>query len=153
MSTEIALELDTEAAGYTKLEPVHFGGFPGLWAPGIPVAVSELGFESEQAALDQVAELDLPLKQVNVDVGTAPALARPNHVLSEEQKRALDLDAEANWPPSNHAEADAAATAAGVVFPEGTRTVKEKVAFLEQARAGAITAEGEPTSDVPPVEA
>lgn len=42
-------------------EPRHFAGFPGLWAPGAPVLVASLGFESDDAAYARVEELGLPL--------------------------------------------------------------------------------------------
>jgi hypothetical protein len=82
-STEAALELDTDAAGYTRGAGVHFAGFPGVWEPGRPVAISELGFASADEALDLVDELGLPLRKVRVPAGSAPMPERPNHVASQ----------------------------------------------------------------------
>lgn len=59
-------------------EPVHFGGFPGQWYPARPIAVSALGFETEDEALE--AAKDLPLVVTRVGVGKAPAPERENHV-------------------------------------------------------------------------
>lgn len=143
MATSHALELDTEASGYTRSDGVHFGGFPGVWAPGQPVEISELGFDSEDEALARVDELGLPLRQVNVEPGSAPMPARPNHLFSEDQQRVLDLEQAANWPPTTHAQADQAAATAGIAeWPRPNMKVADKVAFLEQARAGAVTTEG-----------
>jgi hypothetical protein len=82
-----ALELDTAAAGYTGTEPVHFGDFPGMWQPGRPIALSELGFDTEKDALAAVKELGLPLREVSAEAGKARMPERPNHapdVLEEE---------------------------------------------------------------------
>lgn len=79
MAKEKAFELDTEAAGYTGSEGVHFGDFPGVWAPGVPIALTELGFDTAADARAAVEELGLPLKEVSVDVGSAPMPTRPNH--------------------------------------------------------------------------
>lgn len=81
--TETALELDVEAAGYTRGEAVHFGSFPGVWEPGRPVAVGELGFDTDEEALARVAELGLPLRKLRVPAGSAPMPERPNHVPAE----------------------------------------------------------------------
>jgi hypothetical protein len=145
MASVPALELDTDAAGYTRATGVHFGRFPGVWEPGRPVPVSELGFETDREALELVAELGLPLRQVTVDAHDPDAgmPARPNHVLSQEQQQALDNEAAANWPPATHAAADAAAAAAGLEWPQPKMKVDEKVAFLEAAREGRVTTDGE----------
>jgi hypothetical protein len=78
-----ALVLDAEAAGYSGTDAVHFGDFPGVWAPGQPVAVSELGFDTEKDALARVKELGLPLREVQVDAGSARMPDRPNHAPAE----------------------------------------------------------------------
>ena len=62
-----ALELDTAAASYSGTDAVHFGDFPGMWTPGAPIAVSELGFDTEKEALAAVKELGLPLRAVQVE--------------------------------------------------------------------------------------
>ena len=59
-------------------EAIHFGGFPGQWYPGRPIAVSELGFETEDEALE--AAKDLPLVVKVVPIGSASAPERENHV-------------------------------------------------------------------------
>jgi acyl-coenzyme A thioesterase PaaI-like protein len=146
VATVPALELDTGAAGYTRSTGVHFGGFPGVWEPGRPVPLAELGFETDTEALELVDELGLPLRQVSVDPGddTVGMPARPNHVLSQDQQLALDNEAAANWPPATHAAADAAAATAGLEWPHLKMKVDEKVAFLEAARDGRVTTDGEP---------
>jgi hypothetical protein len=131
MASETALELDVDAAGYTRSEGVHFGGFPGVWEPGRPVAVSELGFDTEEEALALVDELELPLRPVQVDAGSARMPERPNHLLSQEQQRVLANEAAANWPPRSHKDADAVAAAASIEWPRPKMTLDEKVAQLE----------------------
>lgn len=40
-----------------------FGGFPGRWMPGVPVAASKLGLDPDEA--DRlIAELGLPIQRV-----------------------------------------------------------------------------------------
>jgi len=75
-ATETALVLPVSAT--TGSEAVHFGGFPGQWYPGRPIAVSVLGFETEDEALE--AAKDLPLVVKRVKVGSAPAPERENHI-------------------------------------------------------------------------
>lgn len=74
--TEIALVLP--AARTVGSEPVHFGGFPGLWYPERPIALSALGFETPDEALEAAREL--PLVTMRVEVGSAPMPERENHV-------------------------------------------------------------------------
>jgi hypothetical protein len=143
MASETALELDTEAAGYTRGDPVHFADFPGVWEPGRPIAVSALGFASGDDAIARAKDLNLPLREVTVDVGSAPMPPRPNHLFSEEQQRAIDLEAASSWPPRTHADADQAAASAGVEWPRQKMTVAEKVEFLEAARTGEATTDDE----------
>jgi hypothetical protein len=50
-------------------EPQHFGVAPGLWEPGRPVAVSDVGLSAGEMA-DLVKEHGLPLKKTTA----APAL-------------------------------------------------------------------------------
>lgn len=92
--TETALELDVEQAGHTRGEAVAFGGFPGVWEPGRPVAVSELGFDTDADALALVEELELPLRKVKVEAGSAPMPDRPNHVASQLEQLGAEEDAE-----------------------------------------------------------
>jgi hypothetical protein len=44
----------------SSVEPQTFPGFPGLWVPGVAVAVSDLGLTSDEAAT-LVREMGLPL--------------------------------------------------------------------------------------------
>ena len=74
--TETALVLPASAT--IGSEAVHFGGFPGQWYPGRPIAVSALGFETKDEALE--AAKDLPLVVKRVPAGSAPAPERENHV-------------------------------------------------------------------------
>lgn len=67
MPDQPALVLEDDSVSHG--EPVHFGGFPGLWIKGQPVAVSELGFESVDDAHKRVDELNLPLAQTTVAQG------------------------------------------------------------------------------------
>lgn len=92
-TTEAAFELDADAAGYTHGEAVHFGSFPGVWFVEQPIAVSELGFDSEQEAVDRVAELGLPLRKTRVPVGSAPMPERTNHVYPEPVEEDVEADA------------------------------------------------------------
>jgi hypothetical protein len=62
-----ALVLDDPA--HVGAEPVHFSGFPGLWAPGHPVRVSLLGFDTDDEALARAEELGLPLTVTKVEPG------------------------------------------------------------------------------------
>jgi hypothetical protein len=62
----------------TGSEAIHFGGFPGQWYPGRPIAVSELGFETKDEALE--AAKGLPLVVKIVPVGSAPTPERENHI-------------------------------------------------------------------------
>lgn len=59
-----ALVLDDPSVASS--EPRVFAGFPGLWSPGVPVAVADLGFESDEQALARVDELGLPLKRAKL---------------------------------------------------------------------------------------
>lgn len=108
MSKVKAFELDVAAAGYTGGEAVHFGGFPGLWVPGRPVALSELGFNAEKDARDTAAALGLPLREVSVDAGSAPMPVRPNHASSdlapEPEPETVPAPAAASEPEAEEAE-------------------------------------------------
>lgn len=77
--TETAFVLPVEAAGASG-EPVHFGGFPGVWFPGQPIAVSELGFASVKEARAARSELAGALVEKTVKVGSAPMPQVENHV-------------------------------------------------------------------------
>lgn len=137
MSKVKALELDTAAAGYTGTDPVHFGGFPGMWAPDRPIALAELGFDTERDARDAVKELGLPLREVMADPADARMPERPNHALNEEQAAVLVRELDETPKRPSHKELDQIALDADVVFPDDVTTVDQKVAFLEAAAAGA----------------
>jgi hypothetical protein len=137
--SEVALELDVEAAGEGRGVEVHFSNFPGVWAPDRPIAVSELGFANVDEALDRVDELGLPLRRLDVEAGSAPMPARDNQIASEDQARAVEL-ATSEKPHGfrTHAEADEAAAAANVAWPKQKMTVAEKTEFLEAFAAGDV---------------
>lgn len=84
-----ALVLDDTVTG--GAEPVHFANFPGLWISGQPVAVSELGFENEDVALDRVDELGLPLTLTKVPVGEGRMPEVANHVRAGEVPVSIDV--------------------------------------------------------------
>jgi hypothetical protein len=86
--TETALVLPVGAT--VGSEPVHYGGFPGQWYPGRPIAVSALGFETEDEALE--AAKDLPLVVTRAKVGSAPAPERENHVSGVPYTNAIEDD-------------------------------------------------------------
>lgn len=73
-----ALVLDDPSVSHS--EPVHFGGFPGLWAVDRPIAVSELGFDSVDDAYARADELGLPLARTTVAFGDGLMPARDNHL-------------------------------------------------------------------------
>jgi hypothetical protein len=100
--TETALVLPASAV--VGSEAVHYGGFPGQWYPGRAIAVSALGFETEDEALE--AAKDLPLVVTRVKVGSAPAPERENHVAGVPFTNALaDEVAEADAPATEEATA------------------------------------------------
>lgn len=78
-----ALVLDDPSVSTSELR--HFSGFPGLWGLDRPIAISELGFESEDAALARVEELNLPLAKTTVDHGEGLMPKQPNHLPSHEE--------------------------------------------------------------------
>ena len=93
--TETALVLPVSAT--TGSEAVHFGGFPGQWYPGRPIAVSALGFETEDEALK--AAKDLPLVVKRVKAGSAPAPERENHIAGVSYTNPVEDDAPAPVAP------------------------------------------------------
>ena len=50
-----------------------FPGFPGVWHPDAPIAVSALGFAGAKDAERAAKELGLPLKTAKADVTDAAA--------------------------------------------------------------------------------
>lgn len=144
MASETAYELDSEAAGYTGTDAVHFADFPGVWYPGQPIAAQELGLGDDDQVQARIDELALPLRKISVDRGAAPMPARPNHLLNTEQESALEAELAEQPKRPTHKDLDAAAASAGLAFPADVKTVDEKVAFLEAAQQGAVTSAGSP---------
>lgn len=111
---------------------VNFPGFPGSWTPGQPIAAAELvahgGFADEDAVAEKVAELGLPLEQVDVtgDDGAMPL--PPNHVASQAEAVAEAL--EETPRPRSHKQADKLAAERGFTFSAEDLTLDEKVAEL-----------------------
>lgn len=78
--TETAFVLPAEAVAGSS-EPVHFGGgFPGVWYPGQPIAVSELGFPTLAAAREAKKTLAPDLVEKTVKTGSAPMPEIENHI-------------------------------------------------------------------------
>jgi hypothetical protein len=69
VSDETRPALVLEEGAVSHGEPVHFANFPGLWIEGQPVAVSELGFDDDDAAFARAEELGLPLDETTVAAG------------------------------------------------------------------------------------
>lgn len=130
-TTEAALELDVDAAGYTRGEGVHFGGFPGIWYPERPVAVSELGLDHDVDVAALVEELGLPLTLVDVPHGSAPMPEQPNRMLSEED--AMNAPGEEGPRFRSHADANARAAELGLEFEEKKPSIAEKTRLIEEA--------------------
>lgn len=112
-----ALVLDQETVAHG--EPVHFGVYPGVWAKGTPIAVRDLGFESEEEALDRARELGLPLTETTVaaDAGVT-LLPRPNAAPSLDEVRNQDWDPEPGEP--------GAQLAPGEAFPPDPRVALDQ---------------------------
>lgn len=91
-STQPALVLDDDSVSHD--EPVHFGGFPGLWAKDRPVLVSELGFETLDDAYQAVDELGLPLARTTVAAGEGLMPVDENRMPGLDEVRGTD------WKPS-----------------------------------------------------
>jgi hypothetical protein len=141
-----------EERGFTGEGPFTLGGaFPGIYSVGQPLALSELGFQSEGEAHEAFEEAfgdDSPLEWTEVGEGEGRAL-RENHALSEielaEHVATGDVRDSGGEEIRTHAQADEAANDLGLTFPSDPRpTVAEKVAAIEQARAaaGVVLADG-----------
>lgn len=133
-----ALILTEEMAaerGYMGSGPFTFpDAFPGVWVPGEPVALSELGFATQDDADEALEASEVPLEWTDVDEGEGIP-ERDNHAASMEQ--AVTADVEETRKIRNHADADAVAAELGLEFPTDPRpTVREKIALIEEARAG-----------------
>lgn len=83
-------------------EPIHFAGFPGVWEPDTPIAVSALGFDTVKAARVAKDELAPLLKEVRVDEGSAPMPVAANHVPLADTPTAVA--AEPAEPPADAAQ-------------------------------------------------
>lgn len=116
MADQPALVYEDDAV--THGEPVHFGGFPGLWVQGRPVAVAELGFETVEDAYKAVEELGLPLNQTTVAVGEGAMPDMGGRAPSLDEVRGTDWKPEPGQP--------GAELAPGEVFPaDPARPVEE----------------------------
>jgi hypothetical protein len=62
---ELALVLPAGAVVGTG--PFHFGGFPGQWYPGEPIAVSALGFETPDEAIEAAKGLPLVVCKLEIE--------------------------------------------------------------------------------------
>lgn len=147
-----ALVLTEEKAaqhGYAGAGPFTFSGtFPGVYVPGEPVAISELGFVDEddaRASFESVweDEDDAPLEWTEVGEGEGLAL-RYNHAKAEHEapdealvEAAVEdvTGSEASSSIRSHKEADAIALELGISFQDGA-LLKDKVAAIEQVKAG-----------------
>lgn len=117
-------------------------GFPGVWTPGKPIEAAEFvklgAFSSVDEMRDRVAELGLPLEEVEVAEGSAPLPARPNHHAGTAERVDEVVAEQAGGRITTHSEADRVAAKLGYRFPEDPRpTVAQKVEALDAIRAGA----------------
>jgi hypothetical protein len=157
--SQTALVLTEEAAeeaGLTGGGPFTFAGvFPGVWHVGQPVAVSELGFDDDDEAVDRAEELGLPLSTTTVAEGEGKADRGDNHAPSErqvaaERKAAAIADETGSAAPRSirsHAEADAIAADLGISFDEGAK-LSDKVVAIEAFNAAAAVDDGvQPSGD------
>lgn len=144
-----ALILTEEKAaehGYAGAGPFTFGRFPGVYVPGRPVAISELGFSGEDDAGAKIEEVfgdNAPLEWVEVEEGEGLALrynhAKSQHEAPDEEIVKAAVEETTGSPASSsirsHADADAIALELGISFPEGAK-LTEKVAAIEEVKAG-----------------
>lgn len=133
-----ALILTEEKAaehGYMGAGPFTFpGGFPGVFVPGKPLALSETGFSSEEEAQAALDETGIPLEWTEVEEGEGLA-ERDNHALAADQ--AVEVEAAEVRAIKTHADADAAAAELGISFKSDPRpTVAEKIATIKAVRLG-----------------
>ncbi|MDQ5821225.1 MAG: hypothetical protein M3540_07290 [Actinomycetota bacterium] len=103
---ETAYELKPDS-GLTSTDGVHYGGVPGVYRLGEPVAVVDTGRTTAELA-EIVKEQGVPLEETTVR-------AKPS---------VPDL-------PRTHEELDAVAEMRGVVFGPDVKTVADKQAALE----------------------
>lgn len=160
-----ALVLTEERAaelGYQGDGPFTFGGaFPGEYLVGRPVEVRYLGFDDDAAVLEafdlafgELADEKVPLEFVDVVAGEGLPL-RTNHALSEGDPElgaiAVELAeeaAEVTTTIRTHEDADAVAAELGITFATDPRPkLDEKIAAIEQVRAG--TTDGDPDEVTP----
>lgn len=134
---------------------VNFPGFPGSWTPGSPIAAAELvahgGFADEDALAERVAELGLPLEQVEVTGDDGEMPIPPNHVQSQADAVAEAL--EERPKRRSHKDLDEQARELGFEFskPGKELTVAEKQAEIDAHIAG-TTADNVTPLDEPPTE-
>lgn len=132
-----ALILTEEKAaehGYMGAGPFTFpSGFPGNFYPGVPIALSELGYVDEETAKAALEESGVPLAWTEVEEGEGLA-ERDNHAPDAETAVA---PVEKPKAIRTHDDADAAAAELGITFSEEPRpTVAEKVEAIEAVRLG-----------------
>lgn len=82
-ATETAFVLPEDAVAGSH-GPVHFGGFPGVWYPGQPIAVAELGFPTGSAAREAKKLYAPDLVEKSVKTGSAQMPPRENHIPATE---------------------------------------------------------------------
>lgn len=76
----------------SDLETTTFPGFPGTFTPGEPVALADLGFDSEDEAFALVEELQLPLEPAKAELSTPPATEEELAAARAEKLSALKVD-------------------------------------------------------------
>jgi hypothetical protein len=130
--------------GFTGEGPFTLGGaFPGIYSVGQPLALSELGFQSEgeaREAFDEAFGDDAPLEWTTVEEGEGLA-PKDNHALSEIEFVELVAEEgerdEGGHKITTHAQADEVAESLGIEFPKGSKmTVADKIRTIEEVRAG-----------------
>jgi hypothetical protein len=85
---------------------IHFANFGGLFVKGQPVAVSLLGFDSDEDAYAAVEAAGLPLVRTTVSAGEGSMPSRENHYAEGEEPEALP-DAAPELPAAEMVEENA----------------------------------------------
>lgn len=149
----VLTEEKAEELGYSGAGPFTFSGvFPGVWVPGEPVRISELGFTGEDETREALGEAFAdaavaPLEWTEVGEGEGYAI-RENHAAPIEQVREAVVDeavedALGKKAIRSHADADLVAEELGISFGDGTK-LADKVQAIEDFKAGQATLEGAP---------
>jgi hypothetical protein len=147
----VLTEKAAEERGYVGDGPFGFGGlFPGEWMPGVPLRIDVLGFDSEDEALDALEESGVPLERTTVQAGEGLPL-RFNHAAGELEAREaqadLDRAGQALDPEKirTHAQADDAAIALNISFPEGATVADKRDAIAAMIEGAAVDTTGAET--------